>query len=38
MSRLEPSRAARIALAVLAGVLFYFALGRMPRGWRFGLY
>jgi apolipoprotein N-acyltransferase len=30
MSRPEPSRAARIVLAVLAGVLFYFALGLTP--------
>src|SRR5271157_4899397 len=30
MSWLEPSRAARIALALLAGVLFYFALGLTP--------
>jgi len=30
MGRLEPSFAARFAMAVLAGVLFYFALGLTP--------
>jgi apolipoprotein N-acyltransferase len=30
MSRLEPSRTTRIALALLAGVLFYFTLNLTP--------